>query len=69
LICARDSAHEPSWCQRWNAIYAAMQNEGTTASLARVARYLADHPQDGVAKYHFERLRAAGGQRPSDVAI
>jgi len=69
LIGSRDSAREPSWCQRWNAIYAAMQNEGTTASLARVARYLADHPQDSVAKYHFERLLAAGGQRPSDVAI
>jgi adenylate cyclase len=69
LVGERDSAGEPSSCRRWNEIYASMQKEGTAASLARVARYLADHSQDGVAKYHLERLRAAGGRRSSDVAI
>jgi adenylate cyclase len=69
LLGQRDRTGEPPSCERWNAIYATMQSEGTATSVAGVARYLADYPHDGVAKYHLERLRAASGQRSSDVAI
>lgn len=60
---------EPAFCERWNVIYAAMQTEGTAISLARVMRYLADHPEDGVAKYHLARLRAVSSQHTSDAAV
>ncbi len=69
LVGESDTTGEPSSCRRWNAIYASFQDERATISLAKVARYLADHPQDGIATFHFERLRIAGEKQSSDVAI
>jgi len=68
LLARRDSL-EPPFCERWNAIYASMQHEGVAISIARITRYLADHPHDGVARYHLERLRAVSGRHSSDAAV
>jgi len=68
LLGKRDRI-EPAFCERWNAIYASMQSEGTEASLVRVRRYVADYPQDGVARYHLERLRAVSGEHSRDAAV
>ncbi|VIO70958.1 adenylate/guanylate cyclase domain-containing protein [Bradyrhizobium ivorense] len=68
LVGQRDEV-EPPFCRRWNAIYTSMQTEGTAISLVRVIRYLADYPEDRVAKYHLERLRAVSGQHSADAAV
>lgn len=46
-----------------------MQHEGVAISIARITRYLADHPHDGVARYHLERLRAVSGRHSSDPEV
>jgi adenylate cyclase len=50
---------ELAFCQRWDAVYAAIQHEEAGAALIRISDFLGEYPGDGVAQYHAERLRAA----------
>jgi adenylate cyclase len=68
LVGERDSIGEPMFCQRWNAVYSSIWNDGTSVSLAGVVDYLAEYPQDGIAKYHFERLRTARDQQRKPIS-
>ena len=56
-------ASELAFCQRWEIAYAAIGHDPPTTALVRVAEFLARYPDDGVAQYHAERLRA-GLQEP-----
>jgi adenylate cyclase len=54
---ARDGSSELAFCQRWDAVYAAIQREEAAAALNRISEFLSEYPGDGVAQYHAERLR------------
>jgi adenylate cyclase len=73
LLGRRDRSGEPVFCRRWNALYPSLWSDAPVAALARLADYLAEYPEDSVAKYHFGRLRAAreqhGSPPASDIAI
>ncbi|MFT4119719.1 cache domain-containing protein [Bradyrhizobium sp.] len=49
-----------SLCEKWDAVYASIRRDAQATALLRIADFLADYPQDGVARYHAERLRDAG---------
>jgi adenylate cyclase len=53
-----DESSDLVFCQRWDAVYAAIQREEAGAALIRVCDFLGEYPGDGVAQYHAERLRA-----------
>ena len=55
---AGDGSSELAFCQRWDAVYAAIQREEAGAALNRISEFLSEYPGDGVAQYHAERLRA-----------
>ncbi len=59
LCGARDGTSESSFCERWEAVYAAVRFEEPAAALIRISDFLAEYPWDGVAQYHADRLRAA----------
>jgi len=54
---AGDGSSELAFCQRWDAVYAAIQREDAAAALIRISDFLGEYPGDGVAQYHAERLR------------
>jgi adenylate cyclase len=53
-----DGAPERAFCQRWDAVYAAVQREEAGVALNRISEFLSEYPGDGVAEYHAERLRS-----------
>ncbi len=68
--CARDGSPELAFCQRWDAVYAAIQHEDATAALTRISDFLDQYPGDGVAQYHAERLRAViQSQRFPEISL
>lgn len=67
LRCETGGASEHAFCQRWEAVYAAIRRDQPPAALVRVTDFLAQYPGDGVAQYHAERLRSAL-QEPRRVA-
>ena len=55
---AGDGTAERAFCQRWEAVYAAIGREEAGEALKRISEFLGEYPGDGVAQYHAERLRA-----------
>jgi adenylate cyclase len=55
---AGGGSSELAFCQRWDAVYASIQREEAGAALIRISDFLREYPEDGVAQYHAERLRA-----------
>jgi adenylate cyclase len=53
-----DGAPEQAFCQRWDAVYAAIQREEAGVALNRISEFLGEYPGDGVAEYHAARLRS-----------
>ena len=55
---AGNGSSERAFCQRWDAVYASIQREDAAAASIRISDFLREYPEDGVAQYHAERLRA-----------
>src|SRR5262249_47570617 len=61
LRCAREgtSAAELAFCRRWDEIYRFIEHEDPAMAFADISSFLNEHPDDGVARYHAERLRVS----------
>jgi adenylate cyclase len=57
-----------AFCQRWDVVYALMGREQPGTALVWISEFLAQYPDDGVARYHAERLRG-GLQAPQLAAV
>lgn len=52
-------AAELAFCGAWDEVFASVERaEGETTWL-KLSRFLSDHPDDGVARYHAQQFRAA----------
>lgn len=48
---------ERAFCAEWEEIYAVLDTRNAARSLERLEAFTRRHPQDGVARYHTEKLR------------
>jgi adenylate cyclase len=53
------SPAELAMCRRWDDVYAAIAAGQKATALTRLTGFMIDYPEDGVALYHAQRLRAA----------
>jgi len=53
---AIDFGGDTAFCRRWEEVYALIHELDLQRSAALVASFLRSYPNDGVARYHAERL-------------
>jgi adenylate cyclase len=65
------SEHTPFeivFCQRWEQVYALIEEGDTVGAHAALRAFLDKYPTDGVARYHASRLEAEARERRLDEA-
>ena len=48
---------ERMFCNEWEEIYAVLDPQNASQSLERLDAFVRRHPDDGVSRYHAEKLR------------
>ena len=65
---------EVEFCHAWELVYAAMRNAPPAIAEVELGRFLANYPEDSIARYHKERncrrvltdrIEGAGAQGPT----